>query len=241
MTGTTQIETPTLADAIVLEGVLTRADHETYKELPFDVPPGVDRVTVEFAYTGREEKAVIDLGLFDPERFRGWSGGDKARFSVSTIDATPSYLPGPIVPGRWTLLLGVPNIRPGREAHYVATIRFGRGEQTAVSSFARRAARGRRPLVPRRPAHAHLPLRRLGQEPVAAAARLARSTRRSSPRRPRASTSSRSLTTTPSRITMRCASYSRTSIACCSSPASRSPPSAATPACWARSASSSSA
>jgi len=136
MTGTTQIETPTLADAIVLEGVLTRADHETYKELPFDVPPGVDRVTVEFAYTGREEKAVIDLGLFDPERFRGWSGGDKARFSVSTIDATPSYLPGPIVPGRWTLLLGVPNIRPGREAHYVATIRFRRGEQTAVSSFA---------------------------------------------------------------------------------------------------------
>ncbi len=136
MTGTTQIETPTLADAIVLEGVLTRADHETYKELPFDVPPGVDRVTVEFAYTGREEKAVIDLGLFDPERFRGWSGGDKARFSVSTIDATPSYLPRPIVPGRWTLLLGVPNIRPGREAHYVATIRFRRGEQTAVSSFA---------------------------------------------------------------------------------------------------------
>ncbi|HXQ09853.1 MAG TPA: CehA/McbA family metallohydrolase [Caulobacteraceae bacterium] len=133
---TTEIDAPARADAIVLEGVLTRADHETYKELGFDVPPGVDRITVEFAYTGRDEKAVIDLGLFDPERFRGWSGGDKARFSVSTIDATPSYLPGPIVPGRWTLLLGVPNIRPGREARYVATIRFGRGEQTAVSSFA---------------------------------------------------------------------------------------------------------
>jgi hypothetical protein len=133
---TIDIDAPAQADDIVLSGVLTRADHETYKELCFEVPPGVDRITIAFAYTGREEKAVIDLGLFDPERFRGWSGGDKARFSLSTIDATPSYLPGPIIPGRWTLLLGVPNIRPGREARYVATIRFGRGEQTAVSSFA---------------------------------------------------------------------------------------------------------
>jgi hypothetical protein len=120
---------------IVLSGVLTRADHETYKELPFEAPAGVERITVEFAYTGREEKAVIDLGLWDPQRFRGWSGGDKMRFTVSTLDATPSYLPGPIVPGRWTLLLGVPNIRPGREARYVASIRFDRGEETAVSSF----------------------------------------------------------------------------------------------------------
>ena len=120
---------------IELRGVLTRADHETYKELAFDVPPGVERLTVAFAYTGREERATIDLGLFDPERFRGWSGGDKATFTLSALDATPSYLPGPIVPGRWTLLLGVPNIRPGREAAYVAKIRFGRGERTEVSSF----------------------------------------------------------------------------------------------------------
>jgi hypothetical protein len=133
---TIDVEAPVVSDTIVLRGVLTRADHETYKELPFDVPAGIDRVTVEFAYTGREEKAVIDLGLWDPERFRGWSGGDKMAFTVSIIDATPSYLPGPIIPGRWTLLLGVPNIRPGREARYVATIRLGRGEATAVSSFA---------------------------------------------------------------------------------------------------------
>jgi hypothetical protein len=132
--------TETVLDAqasadIVLRGVLTRADHETYKELGFDVPAGVQRLTVEFDYTGKDERATIDLGLFDPERFRGWSGGDKASFTLSAIDATPSYLPGPLPAGRWTLLLGVPNIRPGREAAYTATIRFGRGEQTAVSSF----------------------------------------------------------------------------------------------------------
>jgi hypothetical protein len=121
---------------IVLAGVLTRADHETYKELGFDVPPGIERITVTFDYDTREQKTTVDLGLFDPDRFRGWSGGDKATFTVSTLDATPSYLPGPIVPGRWTLLLGVPNIRPGVEARYEARIRFGRGEATAVSAFA---------------------------------------------------------------------------------------------------------
>ncbi len=131
---TTLTETKPEAD-IVLEGVLTRADHETYKELGFDVPAGVERLTVTFSYTGREERATIDLGLFDPDRFRGWSGGDKARFTLSAIDATPSYQPGPLIPGRWTLLLGVPNIRPGKEAAYVATIHFGRGEATEVSSF----------------------------------------------------------------------------------------------------------
>jgi len=130
----TLLDTQPLAD-LELRGVLTRADHETYKELAFEVPPGVQRLTVTFEYTGKEERATIDLGLIDPERFRGWSGGDKASFTLSAIDATPSYLPGPIIPGRWTLLLGVPNIRPDREAAYVARIRFGRGERTEVSSF----------------------------------------------------------------------------------------------------------
>ena len=129
-------ETGAAPSELVLTGVLTRADHETYVELPFDVPAGLDRISVDFGYTTREQKTTIDLGLFDPERFRGWSGGDKSSFTVGVIDATPSYLPGPIIPGRWTLLLGVPNIRPGVEARYEARIRFGRGEATAVSAFA---------------------------------------------------------------------------------------------------------
>ncbi len=123
------------AAEVVLTGVLTRVDHETYRELAFDVPAGVDRLTVAFDFTTREQRTTIDLGLFDPDRFRGWSGGDKMGFTLSTLDATPSYLPGPIIAGRWTLLLGVPNIRPGVEATYQATIRFGRGEATQVSAF----------------------------------------------------------------------------------------------------------
>ena len=133
MTDTLVLET--LSSGVVLSGQITRADHETYIELPFEVPPGVERLTVAFSYDTREQRTTIDLGLFDPERFRGWSGGDKATFTVGVIDATPSYLPGPIIPGRWILLLGVPNIRPDVTATYDARIRFGRGEATQVSAF----------------------------------------------------------------------------------------------------------
>lgn len=123
------------ADDIVLAGRLTRADHETYVEVPFEVPPGIQRLTVTFAYDTREQKTTIDLGLIDPVRFRGWSGGDKLTFTLAAEDATPSYHPGPIIPGRWVLLLGVPNIREGVEANWNARIHLGRGEAAAVSTF----------------------------------------------------------------------------------------------------------
>lgn len=113
---------PGRAPDLTLTGAMTSAAHETYVELPFEVPAGTARLTVEFAYTGKEQKSVIDLGLRDPERFRGWSGGGKDRFTVSDVDATPSYLAGPLTPGTWRLILGAPNIRKQARAEYVARI-----------------------------------------------------------------------------------------------------------------------
>ena len=127
---------------VVIRGVMTRADHQTYRDLPFTVPAGVGRLTVTFAYTGRDQHATLDIGLYDPERFRGWSGGNKASFTLSAADATPSYLPGPIRPGRWRLVIGAPNIRPGGAAAYTATIRFASAEAApAVSTFSDRPLR----------------------------------------------------------------------------------------------------
>jgi hypothetical protein len=105
-----------------LAGDITRADHQTYKEIPFSVPRGVARITVEFSYTGKDDRTVIDLGLRDPKGQRGWSGGNKSRFTVSEFDATPSYMPGRIQPGDWILVLGIPNIREGQTSHYEAAI-----------------------------------------------------------------------------------------------------------------------
>lgn len=122
---------------LVLEGELDGRDHQTYRLVPFDVPAGVARLTVEFIYTGREKRTTIDLGLLGPDGFRGtdgfrgWSGGNKSVFTISATDATPSYRPGPITPGRWQLLLGVPNIRGDVRANFTANVHFSR--TTAVA------------------------------------------------------------------------------------------------------------
>jgi hypothetical protein len=121
---------------LVLGGQLTVSDLHTYREAPFDAPPGVKRLTVRFSQDGASQRTTIDLGLLDPNGLRGWSGGAKSGFTLSATDATPSYLPGPITPGRWRLLLGVPNIRPGVVTHYEARIWFDRTDAgQAASTF----------------------------------------------------------------------------------------------------------
>ncbi|HEY0649870.1 MAG TPA: CehA/McbA family metallohydrolase [Phenylobacterium sp.] len=110
------------AETLTLTGVMTGADHQTYREVPFRVPAGTSAITVEFAHTGKDQKSVIDLGIRDPARFRGWSGGNKSTFTLAEAWATPSYLPGPLPAGEWKLILGVPNLRQDARAEYTAKI-----------------------------------------------------------------------------------------------------------------------
>jgi hypothetical protein len=116
---------------LILNGQIHSSDDQTYRPVTFQVPANVNRITIQFDYTGRDKHTTIDLGLLGPDGFRGqdgfrgWSGGSKKLFTVSATDATPSFLPGAIRPGRWTLLLGIPNIRPNVAAEYTARIWFG--------------------------------------------------------------------------------------------------------------------
>jgi hypothetical protein len=107
-------------------GDLTFDRHEQIIEHEFSVPKGVTRVSVELEYSGKERRTVIDLGLRSPGGIRGWSGGREAVVHVSALTATPGYVPGPIEPGRWAVLLGVPNIRRDSRDSYSVTIRLGR-------------------------------------------------------------------------------------------------------------------
>ncbi|HEX3435740.1 MAG TPA: CehA/McbA family metallohydrolase [Pseudacidobacterium sp.] len=125
-------QTPAKPD-ITVQGKISGNQNNTYVEAPFDVPQGIVSITVTFHYTERDKRTTLDLGLFDPERFRGWSGGNKDSFTISTTDATASYLPGPIIPGKWKLIIGVPNIRSSVTSHYEADIYFTRSD--TVSSF----------------------------------------------------------------------------------------------------------
>ncbi len=110
--------------SLVLKGHITGSQNKTWQQVPFTVPAGVHRISVDFTYTGKEQKTALDLGIADPLRFRGASGGNKSHFTISETDATPSYLPGRIPPGEWHLLISVPNIRPNVTSDYRAEIRF---------------------------------------------------------------------------------------------------------------------
>lgn len=109
---------------LVLTGKVSGEQNKTYLEVPFSVPAKIHRISVDFSYTGRDQKTTLDIGIADPERFRGNSGGNKSHFTISETDATPSYLPGTIPAGQWKLLISVPNIRPQVEATFRADIRF---------------------------------------------------------------------------------------------------------------------
>jgi hypothetical protein len=116
---------------VVLNGDVTGGQNKTYFEVPFVVPAGTHRISVDFQYTGKEERTTLDLGIADPQRFRGQSGGNKSYFTISETDATPSYLPGAIPPGEWHLLIAVPNIRPQAVGHYHAKVRFNARDEDA--------------------------------------------------------------------------------------------------------------
>jgi hypothetical protein len=124
----------------ILRGSIDASANHSYRLLPFEVPAGVAGLEIRFAYSGRESRTTIDLGLLAPgedfaQAFRGWSGGNKSAFMLGASDATPSYLAGPIAPGTWRLLIGVPNIRAGQTSSYVAEIFFRRpGSQLPTAS-----------------------------------------------------------------------------------------------------------
>ncbi len=107
---------------ITLTGTVTRADYPSYVERPFDVPPGVKRLTLSYDHTAKGDGVTLDLGLRDPDGQRGWSGSNKSGLVLSAWEATPSFRAGPILPGEWTVILGVPAVREGKTSDYTVTI-----------------------------------------------------------------------------------------------------------------------
>jgi hypothetical protein len=114
--------------SITLEGHFTLADKAVsdYCLLPFVVPASTQRIEVSYSYD-RAAGNILDLGLFDPhgsdflqaEGFRGWSGSDRDQIILTAGSATPGYLPGPLIPGTWQVILGLYKIAPGGCAYRV--------------------------------------------------------------------------------------------------------------------------
>jgi hypothetical protein len=125
---------------LVLRGTVTGVQNNTYIEVPFEVSAGISRLTVTFHYTGKEEHTTLDIGVEDPQGFRGWSGGAKSSFTISATDATPGYLPGRLPAGTWKLLIGVPNIRSQSASQYEANVFFSHARAPS-EGFANEALR----------------------------------------------------------------------------------------------------
>ncbi len=96
-------------ETVVLTTTVAGAGYYAY--LPFDVPAGADRIDVAMR---RSKAAKLGVGLFDwrgagyqSPGFRGVYGDERADFFVATDVASPSFLPGPVEPGTWTVIVPV--------------------------------------------------------------------------------------------------------------------------------------
>jgi PHP-associated len=86
-----------------------RAD-SIYQYLDVDVPGDAPAITVTLAYDRTD--AVVDLGLVGPDRFGGWSGGERSVVTVARTWATPGYMPGALT-GHWQVVLGLYRVGAG--------------------------------------------------------------------------------------------------------------------------------
>lgn len=159
---TSQSQAPSLT--IELAGHLSPQDRQVsaYKLLPFQVPADIGRLEVEYRFSADEPGGflraagnILDIGLFDPRGseflhargFRGWSGTARRAFFLAPGEATPGYLPGPILRGEWHILLGLYRILP-EGCDYQVAIRLYAGAPQAAAATGATGALAPRPERP---------------------------------------------------------------------------------------------
>ncbi|CAG7642360.1 hypothetical protein PAESOLCIP111_04330 [Paenibacillus solanacearum] len=103
----------TIRSSMTLTRVIEHSEQSAYIEIPFDMPDRVEELFVSYRVQSHGEgKAVVDLGVRDPHRVRGWSGGARTEFRIGLEKATPGYLPGALSPGGWAVLHNAYRIPP---------------------------------------------------------------------------------------------------------------------------------
>jgi len=91
-------QTPIVIDAEI------PASTPRYFAVPFTVPEGIREIEVR--HDDRSERNILDWGLADPTRVRGWGGGNTEAAVVGVEAASRSYLAGAIPAGSWSVLIG---------------------------------------------------------------------------------------------------------------------------------------
>lgn len=102
----------------IFTGQYTVADWAKYIFLPFQVPAGTTAVKVKYSYEADDKKtAMLEIGVYDSEQFRGWSSTGKKEFTIAEgrAQTTDSYLAGTIPAGEWHIELGVTSVSEATE------------------------------------------------------------------------------------------------------------------------------
>ncbi len=111
------------AQDIELHGTIAPENLGTHIMLPFEVPSGIERMTVTLNSPGFQKGMYLTAGLFDPQRYRGEG---RQSFTISTVDATGPYLPGPIIPGTWQIAIGYNYVAPGAHGDFTVKIHLSK-------------------------------------------------------------------------------------------------------------------
>ncbi len=128
-----------MVDSIHQSIRIEQSQQGSYFYVPFEVPAGINCLKIKYEYARRPgenqdipngsflampEINIIDIGLIDPNGEQiGASGSDKTVFFVSEYESTPGYLPVPIFPGTWQILVGAYKVHPdGVNVSYQITL-----------------------------------------------------------------------------------------------------------------------
>lgn len=84
---------------------------KSFVEVPFEVGPDIERIEVSYHFPFGGGGSVIDLGVAQNGRMRGWTGSERGHITLEEDRATPGYDLGPLA-GRWHVVLGIVKIGP---------------------------------------------------------------------------------------------------------------------------------
>ena len=105
-----------------MEGTATPGNGD-YIDVPFTVPAGTVEIQIARSYDTTQSQ-ILDFGVWQPDGFRGWSGGLTDDIVVGANQSTRGYLSGPIAAGDgWTVVIGKARLAT-MGSHYAIDITF---------------------------------------------------------------------------------------------------------------------
>jgi hypothetical protein len=95
-----------MVETYVINHQVEKENEGRYYTIDFQVPDGVERVSVSYQYAKKPD-VCVDLGLMDANgKFLGWSGSARDTVFVSPGASTKGYLRTDIGMGTWRILVG---------------------------------------------------------------------------------------------------------------------------------------